>query len=97
MTIELQDKSRVSSLIYEALKITQVLGGLFLTIRSLAQPDTGSVVDFIGRSFSGVDNQADNDSQEAFQDFQRSSIFAALLLPFFPFDYKAKNKVEKVV
>jgi hypothetical protein len=42
-------------------------------------------------------NKENEEKVEAFKDFQRNAFYSALLLPFYPFEYKAKNKIERVI
>jgi hypothetical protein len=48
------------------------------------------------REFPGVINGSE-EVIEAFKEFQKNTFYSALLLPFWPFEYKAKNKMERVV
>jgi len=48
------------------------------------------------REFTGVSNGSE-EAIEGFKEFQKNTFYSALLLPFWPFEYKAKNKMERVV
>lgn len=68
-------------------------------LREAADPETGDV-NIFGRHFTGVQaNIADTNEEavENFKEFQKNCFYSALLLPFFPFEYKNKSKMEKVV
>ena len=68
-------------------------------IRDAASPETGDSTIY-GRTFSGVQGNAGNNNEEnveAFKEFQKNCFYSALLLPFYPYEYKNKNKMERVV
>ncbi|TNV82489.1 hypothetical protein FGO68_gene295 [Halteria grandinella] len=89
--LELQNEEKVQSLIYESLKLSQVLGGLFLKIRSNADPLTGESA-FAFRHFHGVGETVENEKAvDEFKNFQCNTFYSSLLLPFHPFEYKKDN------
>ena len=86
-------------MVFEALKLTQALGSVILHIRDAANVETGDA-SIYGRHFTGVQANIANTNEEAiegFKEFQKNCFYSALLLPFYPFEYKSKNKMERVV
>lgn len=73
--------------------MTQVLGSLFLHIRNNVSENGSSL--FGERLYQHV--APSSQEYESFKDFQRNTFYSALLQPIYPFEYKAKNKQEKVI
>jgi tRNA nucleotidyltransferase (CCA-adding enzyme) len=97
--VELQSKELEQKLVFEAMKLTQALGSVFLHIRDAANVETGDS-SIYGRHFTGVQPNIANSNEESiegFKEFQKNCYYSALLLPFYPFEYKSKNKMERVV
>ena len=85
----------MNSLIFEALKLSQVVGSLFLHIRANANQDSGNST-ILERVIQGA--SATSGIHEAFKELQRNTFYSTLLFPFFPFQYPVKNgKTERVV
>lgn len=54
-------------------------------------------VNYCNYIFSVNDNNDDGKTFEQFKEFQKNTFYSALLLPFYQYEYKAKNKPDKVI
>lgn len=95
-SIELQDENKVDSLVFQSLKVSQVLGALLLQIYSQTNQDTG-VGNLCHREYPGSSLSSDDATRDAFKEFIKNTFYSALMLPFISYEYKNKNKTEKVV
>ncbi len=84
-------------MVYQSLKISQILGALLLQIYSQTDKDTG-VGNLCQREFPGSGlSSSDEATQAAFKEFIKNTFYSALMLPFNAYEYKNKNKTEKVI
>lgn len=83
-------------MVYQSLKVSQVLGALLLQIYSQNNKDTG-VGSLCNREYPGSGLSSEDATQAAFKEFIKNTFYSALLLPFIPYEYKNKNKTEKVI
>lgn len=50
-----------------------------------------------GREYPGSSLSADEATLAAFKEYMKNTFYSSLLLPFIPYEYKNKNKTEKVI